>query len=127
MREPKYKLNQRDERRYHELLTRHCMEAQFIRPGVPNKPNPKYPPLTQSENREFERLHEKQRRKVESHPKMKKYLAHQKKLVRQSNRILNRCKAEINRLILGRCRGCGFKISKDSEWCGECLCEHDCP
>lgn len=27
---------------------------------------------------------------------------------------------------VSRCLGCGFEISKDSEFCGECTCEEDC-
>jgi hypothetical protein len=25
----------------------------------------------------------------------------------------------------GKCKGCGYKISPDSEFCGECICEED--
>lgn len=25
----------------------------------------------------------------------------------------------------GKCRGCGYKVSKESDYCGECLCEVD--
>lgn len=73
MYEPKYKLNKRDAKRWHILLTRHCLECP-AKPGEKRqraKMQKKYPPLTPAENAEFEALCEKRSRKVESHPKVR--------------------------------------------------------
>jgi len=89
MYEPKYKLNQRDSKRWHDLLVRHCLEA----PDA--KPNKKYPPLTKAENVEFEKLCRKRSRKVCSHPKVKASI---RRSYRQT-RKLELMAAKLQRLI----------------------------
>lgn len=89
MYEPKYKLNQRDSKRWHELLVRHCLET----PGT--KPQKKYPPLTKAENIEFERLCRKRSRKICSHPKVKASIRRSYRQMRK----LDQAAAKLKRLI----------------------------
>lgn len=101
MYEPKYKLNKKDAARYRELLFRHCLEAPLREVGgklVPNKPNPKYPPLTPQENAEFERLHEKERRKIESHPAMKRSLRRQRYMMAKTEKIFQKVKRLLRKM-----------------------------
>jgi hypothetical protein len=89
MREPKYKLNKKDDARWYELLTRDC--AQYpVKPGDKAVPNPKYPPLTPVEAKEFERLQRKRCRKVRSHPRVQESLRHQHNHDRKIQRLLKK-------------------------------------
>jgi hypothetical protein len=45
MSEPKYRLNKKDDARWHVLLTRHCLDCP-AKPGQKRKYSKKYPPLT---------------------------------------------------------------------------------
>lgn len=71
MREPKYKLNQTDAKRWHDLLIRHCFEAPNLTVRQKKLKQTKYPSLTKAENIEFERLCRKRSRKHAAHPKVK--------------------------------------------------------
>lgn len=93
MYEPKYRLNKRDSKRWHDLLVRHCLEA----PGKDGKVkrHKKYPPLTPAENVEFEALDRKRSRKHAAHPIMK---AARRRSYRQT-RKLERLAAELDRMM----------------------------
>lgn len=87
MYEPKYKLNKKDDARWHELLTRHCCELPAAS-GDAAKRSKKFPPLTQIENEEFERLTRKRDRRVESHPKVRASLRRQKETDQKLRHLL---------------------------------------
>lgn len=107
MYEPKYKLNKKDAARYNELLTRHCCEAPFIRPGVPRtKPNRKFPPLNAQENAEFEALSRKRHRKIASHPKVQASIAASRRANRRLGylvRKLERMMEKARRIVKNKC------------------------
>lgn len=91
MSEPKYKLNQRDSQRWHELLVRHCLEC-----GT--KRYKKYPPLTPAENIEFEKLDRKRSRKHAAHPKVKASIRRSYRQTRKLNKLGAELQALLKRL-----------------------------
>lgn len=97
MYEPKYKLNQRDAKRWHDLLVRHCLELP-AKPGGKVKRHKKYPPLTREEKVEFEALDAKRSKKIESHPKVKASIRHSMRQMRKAEKILVKLKAIVRRL-----------------------------
>lgn len=50
----------------------------------------------------------------------------------KNSKLKNRCGRRKKKLRVfplskptSKCKGCGFRVSADSEFCGECLCEED--
>lgn len=82
MREPKYKLNRRDEARFRELTLRECLEGS----AAPRK----YPPLTVDEQRELNRLTRKRQQKANTHPRMRESLRCSRAAQRRLNRLWRR-------------------------------------
>ena len=97
MYEPKYKLNQRDSKRWHELLVRHCLEMP-AKPGGEVKRHKKYPPLTKIENIEFEKLDRKRSRKIEAHPKVKASIRRSYRRTRKLKKLGDELQALLKRL-----------------------------
>lgn len=89
MPEPKYKLNEKDAKRWRDLLVRHCSECP-AKPEGKVKPNPKCLPLNPKENAEFEALCKKRRQKPEAHPLMKASLRHQHHCERKLQRLFKK-------------------------------------
>jgi|PlaIllAssembly_1097288.scaffolds.fasta_scaffold00029_9 DNA polymerase I-like protein with 3'-5' exonuclease and polymerase domains len=111
MYEPKYKLNKKDAKRWHALLTRHCLECP-AKPGGKVKHNPKYAPLTPEENAEFEALCKKRSDKLMAHPKIQESLRHQ----RRKDRTLEKLVKRLERLVAKMVRTAkkkGVKIDVD--------------
>ena len=88
MYEPKYKLNKKDDARFHVLLTRHCANYTDVRGR--EHISREFPPLTSAEEAEFIALTLKRRRKVESHPDVKSSLRFQRKQSLKVERLLAR-------------------------------------
>lgn len=97
MYEPKYKLNQRDSKRWHALLVRHCLEMPS-KPGGKVKRHKKYPPLTPAENIEFEKLDRKRSRKHAAHPKVKAAIRRSYRQTRKLNKLGAELQALLKRL-----------------------------
>lgn len=97
MYEPKYKLNKKDEARWHQLLTRHCLECP-IRPGQKRRFTRKYPPLTPEENVEFEKLSRKRSRKMEAHPKVRASIEAGRRHNRKAKRLLAKLESLVGEL-----------------------------
>ena len=89
MSEPKYKLNPQDEKRWHDLLVRHCLESPY-EPGGRVKRYKKYPPLSQEEKIEFEALTKKRDRKHDAHPFAKEALRLARRHQRKIERLLTK-------------------------------------
>jgi len=87
--EPKYKLNKKDDARWHILLTRHCLDCP-AKPGHKRKFSRKYPPLSPAENAEFEALCAKRSLKIESHPKVRESIEHGHRQNRKIQRLLRK-------------------------------------
>ena len=97
MYEPKYKLNRRDAKRWHDLLVRHCLEAPEKTPKQ-QRAQKKYPPLTPAENVEFEALCEKRSKKIESHPKVKASIARSKRQIRKVEKLMKKLEKLMKKL-----------------------------
>ena len=89
--EPKYRLNKKDDTRWHLLLTRHCLECD-------PRPNRKYPPLTPTENAEFEALCAKRSRKIESHPRVRASIEACNRANRTADRLLKKLENLVGKL-----------------------------
>jgi len=100
MHEPKYKLNQKDDARWHRLLVRHCLECPDKSGKV--KRHRKYPPLTPAENVEFEALCDKRSRKIESHPAVKASIQRSKRHTRKVDKLLAKLEALIKNMKKGK-------------------------
>ena len=96
MREPKYKLNKQDNKRWRELLLRHCLEAPEKTPQQ-RRMQKRYPSLTPAEKVEFEALCRKRSKKVVSHPKVKASIARSKRHTRK----LVRMRTKLAKLLVG--------------------------
>lgn len=83
--EPKFRLNKVDQLRWLQLVAREAVEA-----GPPRK---EFPPLNLKECVELERLARKQRRKINSHPKMKEILRQGRKQMRHLDTLSRRLDA----------------------------------
>lgn len=111
MHEPKYKLNKKDFKRWNELLTRHCLECP-IKPGGKVKRNPKYPPLSEEENAEFEALCKKRSDKLAAHPRIRESLRYQRRRDRRLEKLVKKLEqlvAKMKRTALEK----GVKIDVD--------------
>jgi len=97
MYEPKYKLNRRDAKRWHDLLVRHCLEMPD-KPGGKVKRHKKYPPLTPAENAEFEALTKKRDRKHAAHPAAKLALRRARRQSHKIEKLLAKLKKLTNKL-----------------------------
>jgi hypothetical protein len=89
MYEPKYRLNRRDDARWRELLTRHCLEAP-VKTGYQRRLVRKYPSLAPAEAREFEQLSRKRSRKIAAHPRVRESIQWQRRQMRRAKRLLAR-------------------------------------
>lgn len=98
MYEPKYKLNKRDEQRWHELLVRHCLEAPVKTAAqVRLQKQKKYRPLSPEENIEFEKLSRKRSRKIGSHPAMKAHRRRTYYRLRKVDRLMKQLTAQMRK------------------------------
>lgn len=97
MYEPKYKLNKRDAKRWHDLLVRHCLDCP-AKPGHKRRFTRKYPPLTPAENAEFEALCRKRSKKIESHPKVKASIRRSQRQMRKVQKLADELEALVKRL-----------------------------
>lgn len=97
MYEPKYKLNQRESKRWHDLLLRHCLEAPE-KTTKQKKMQRKYPPLTPAENVEFEKLCRKRSRKISSHPKVKASIRRSRYQMRKVDKLAAEIKAMLAKM-----------------------------
>lgn len=88
MYEPKYKLNKLDEARWKKLLTRHC--ANYVDIRGKQHVSRKFPPLTATEELEFERLSRKRSRKIAKHPKVAVSIHLSRQLSQQASGLLRR-------------------------------------
>lgn len=75
MYEPKYKLNKKDDQRWHDLLIRHCTDQSN---------------MTQEEVLEFEVLQKKRHDKVVSHPKVQESLKAQARWLEEVQDLLKK-------------------------------------
>ena len=101
--EPKYKLNKRDSARWLALLVRHCLEAP-VKTKTQQRMVKKYPPLTPAENKEFEALCAKRRRKIESHPKVKASIRRSQRQIRKADKLMAQLKRLTLKLKVDRCK-----------------------
>lgn len=97
MYEPKFKLNKRDDARWHLLLTRHCAECP-VKPGGKVRRSRKYPPLTPVEFAEFEALCAKRSQKIAAHPRVKESIAACNRSNRKLGRMLDKLLAYMAKL-----------------------------
>lgn len=97
MYEPKYKLNRKDAKRWHDLLVRHCLDCP-AKPGHKRRFIRKYPPLTPAENAEFEALCAKRSKKIESHPKVKASIRATMRRTRKAEKLLAELEALIKKM-----------------------------
>lgn len=97
--EPKYKLNKKDDARWHALLTRHCLDCP-AKPGQKRKFSKKYPPLSPAESAEFEALCRKRSKKIESHPKVRQSIEHSRRQNRRVERLLRKLENFLTKMIL---------------------------
>jgi len=97
MSEPKYRLNKKDDARWHVLLTRHCLDCP-VKPGQKRKFSKKYPPLTPAEDAEFEALCAKRSKKIESHPKVRESIEYGRKQNRKLGRLLRKLEKLVSKM-----------------------------
>jgi len=97
MSEPKYRLNKKDDARWHVLLTRHCLDCP-AKPGQKRKYSKKYPPLTPAEDAEFEALCAKRSKKIESHPKVRESIEYGRKQNRKLGRLLRKLEKLVSKM-----------------------------
>lgn len=71
MYEPKYKLNKRDAKRYHELVVRECITGNLDEKALAKaRRSRKYKPLSPDEAVELEALQKKRSKKIMAHPRV---------------------------------------------------------
>lgn len=95
MYEPRYKLNKKDAARWHELLTRHCLECPPL-PGAKDHRSKKFPPLTPDENVEFEKLCRKRSRKIAAIPAVRESIRRTRLLSRRTEHLFKKLERLLN-------------------------------
>ena len=89
MYEPKYKLNKKDDARWHALCVRHCINNVCVS-SKGRARRWKFPPLSSEEMAEFEKLTNKRQRKLAAHPLIREEHRQTRNRLRKAERLFRR-------------------------------------
>jgi hypothetical protein len=93
----KYQLSKKDDARWTQLLTRHCVNYTDIS-GKQHR-SCKYPPLSLAEAAEFEALTSKRSAKIASHPAVQAEIRASKRLCRRADWLLAKLERQLNQAL----------------------------